>query len=176
MSVPYITPEQRRREHEEILAFIAKENAAKVQQTIEEERDEFDEWLENLSPDELPEFMRPKPKPEEILKASDFADKSVSPFTHGNKYNYQININHPAIAPVFQQYVRDECKSSPPISDHERIMFEMRVIHKLDSLGIFKQDYERPMTDEEIRDLKYQAMFDAEKRAERTMWKEMSNR
>lgn len=175
MSVPYVSPEQRRREHEEILAYIAKENAEKQRQA-EAERDELDDWFESISFDDLPESMRPKPRPEENLKASDFADKSISPFTRNNQYHYQININHPAIAPVFQQYVRDECKSTPPISDHERILFEMRVISKLDSLRIFKEDYERPLTDKEIRDMKYQAIFESEKRAERAMWKEMSGR
>ena len=162
MSIPYVSPEQRRREHEEILAFIAKEKAEKEQQT-EADRDEPDDWFENLSFDDLPDFMKPRPKPEESLKASDFTDKSCSPFTKNNNH-FQININHPAIRPVYEQYVQEECRTPAPISEHQRLMFEMRVIQKLDSLKIFKEDYEQPITDEEIRETNLKNYLEREKR------------
>ncbi len=160
MSIPYVSPEQRRREHEEILAYIAREKAEKERQEREREaeqalRDEL-EWE-----GDLPAELMPKPF-EDSLKASDFSDKSVSPFTK-NGTPYQININHPAIKPLFDKYVREECKSVPPISDHERIYFEMRIIHKLDSLHVFKEDFERKLTDTEIRSMKYQQIRERER-------------
>ena len=161
MSVPYVSPEQRRREHEEILACIAKEKAEKERQAAEQ-HDELDDWFDSLSFDDFPDFMKPKPKPEDSLKASDFSDKSCSPFTRGGS-QYQININHPAIRPVYEQYIREECKTPAPISDHQRLMFEMRVIQKLDSLRIFKEDFERPITDKEIRDMKLKNYLEREK-------------
>ena len=162
MSVPYISPERKQREHEEILAYIARENAEKErlrqeQEAREKEEQEFLEWI-----GELPPEMQPKPRFEETLKASDFADKSQSPFTKGNQH-YQININHSAIRPIYDQYVQEECKGIRPITDHQRIFFEMRVIHRLNTLHIFKDDYIRPLTDQEIRNLKYQAIRERER-------------
>ncbi|MBR0542338.1 MAG: hypothetical protein IJK26_09060 [Clostridia bacterium] len=153
MNLPYVSPEQRAREHAEILAAIAKDREEKERQAkAEQEFDDFDF--------DFPfEVVR---RPEENLKRSDFADKSINPFMKYNSSHYQINITHPAIAPIFEQYVRSEC-SVPPISDHERIMFEMRVIHQLDRIGVFKEDYDRQLTDEEIRKMKYKAIRDRER-------------
>lgn len=153
MSIPYVSPEKRMKEHAEILAMIAKDEAEKARQ--QEEEDEF--WFDFDFPASFPKHI----KPEDNLKASDFSDKSISPFCGYNESHYQINIHHPAIKPVFDQYVKEEC-SAPPISDHERILFEMRVIHKLDMLRVFKEDYDRPASDEQIRAMKYKAIRDRE--------------
>lgn len=154
MSIPHVTAEQRMREHAEILAAIARDEERSKQKQEQEDDISFEF-----------DFDFPVPtvvRPEDNLKASDFSDKSISPFCGYNSSHYQINITHPAIKPVFDQYVREEC-STPPISDHERILFEMRVIHKLDSLHIFKEDYARSVSDEEIRAMKYKAIRDRER-------------
>ena len=150
MSIPHVTTEQRIREHAEILAAIARDEERSKQKQEQED----DMWFN------FPTLV--VICPEDNLKASDFSDKSISPFCGYNSSRYQINIDHPAIKPVFDQYIREEC-SVPPISDHERILFEMRVIHKLDSLHIFKEDYARSVSDEEIRAMKYKAIRDRER-------------
>lgn len=154
MNIPYVSPERRMKEHAEILAAIAKDREEKERQA-KQEQDEFFDFDFDF-PFEVIH------RPEESLKKSDFSDKSISPFARYNSFNYQINVAHPAIAPIFEQYVKNEC-SSPPISDHERIMFEMRVIHQLDRIGVYKDDYVKPLTDEQIRAMKYKAIRDRER-------------
>lgn len=154
MNIPYVSPERRAREHAEILAQIAKDRAEQERKAKEDAI--FDEMIFDY-----PDFQ-PKPRPEEALTAADFSDKSISPFCGGNSSNYQINIAHPAIAPLFEKYVADE-HLVRPISDHHRILFEMHIIHQLDRLHIFKEDYAKPISHQEILNMKYQAIRDRER-------------
>lgn len=73
------------------------------------------------------------------LNLDDFSDRTKSPFTHGNKYNYRINVNHPAILPHYERYKNYLHENI--INDHQRFMFEMHIQRELDRLHLTEYDF-----------------------------------
>lgn len=74
------------------------------------------------------------------LNKEDFKDKSESPFTPTSKYNYQVNINHPAITPHYQKY-KEFIGEAMILSDNQRLDFEKYILNEFRRLGIRKEDY-----------------------------------
>lgn len=74
------------------------------------------------------------------LTKEDFEDKSLSPFTPTKKYNYQVNISHPAINPYYEKY-KQFIGEAMILSDRQRLDFEKYVLNELHRLDIRREDY-----------------------------------
>lgn len=46
----------------------------------------------------------------------------------GNKYGYKVNVNHPQIQPLYEQFKKE--LKTPILSDRERFQFENIIISK----------------------------------------------
>ncbi len=56
-------------------------------------------------------------------------NKNERMFLPANKYGYTININHPKIRPLYEQFKREVgCNI---LSDNERRRFEMEILQKI---------------------------------------------
>lgn len=48
-------------------------------------------------------------------------------YSTGNKYGFQININHPVVAKAYAEFRKEIGEETFPISDADRFEFERRV-------------------------------------------------
>ena len=58
----------------------------------------------------------------------------------GNKYGYKVNVNHPQVQPLYEQFKKK--LKTPILSDRERFQFESIIISK------FSKDKESAYTEE----------------------------
>jgi len=49
-----------------------------------------------------------------------------SVWNENNPYGYKLNVNHPRIRPLYEQYIKEH--GGQPLSDRERFAFETMVI------------------------------------------------
>lgn len=60
----------------------------------------------------------------------------------GNKYGYKVNVNHPQIQPLYEQFKKE--LKTPILSDKERFEFESMIISK------YSKDQESEYTEKSV--------------------------
>lgn len=60
----------------------------------------------------------------------------------GNKYGYKVNVNHPQIQPLYEQFKKE--LKTPILSDRERFQFENIIISK------YSKEKETAYTEESV--------------------------